>query len=352
MSDAHKNFAYSTVATAPSPATSGTSLVLQLGAGANFPAVPFNATIWPTNTQPLASNAEIVRVTAIATDTLTIVRSQESSSARTVIVGDQIAAGITAKALTDIEPYVNPTGTINAYAGRVAPTNWLICDGANLSRATYANLFATIVPNVGNPTVTIATPGVFTLAAHGFQTGDTVFLTTTGALPTGLTANTIYYVIFQSSSTFNLATSYANAIAATAIATSGTQSGTHTLWACPYGLGDGSTTFGIPDLKGRVAAGNNSMGIGGVSRLTLANTGGSPGNLGGSGGEQSHQITIAELASHNHGINSVGTSGSGFTGHTFAVASSQGVQNTVGTGSDTPHNNIQPTLVVNYIIKT
>lgn len=112
--DAHKNFAVSAVATAPSPALSGTSLVVTAAAGALFPAVPFNATICPANTQPTASNAEIVRVTAISTDTLTIVRAQESSSARTVIVGDQIIAGITAKTVTDIESQL-PNGASSSW---------------------------------------------------------------------------------------------------------------------------------------------------------------------------------------------------------------------------------------------
>lgn len=101
--DLHKNFAYSTVLTAPSPASSGTSLVVQSGDGTKFPTPPFNATVWPTATAPSVANAEIVRVTGISTDTLTITRAQESSSARTVIVGDQIAATMTAKTFTDIE---------------------------------------------------------------------------------------------------------------------------------------------------------------------------------------------------------------------------------------------------------
>lgn len=112
--DAHKNFAYSTVVVAPSPHTSGTSLEVATGDGALFPAAPFNATVWPINEQPLSSNAEIVRVTAIVGDVLTITRAQEGSFARTVIVGDQIAATITAKTLTDVEVSVpgatGPTG--------------------------------------------------------------------------------------------------------------------------------------------------------------------------------------------------------------------------------------------------
>ncbi len=103
MADLHKNFAYSTIATAPSPAASGTSLVVAAGQGALFPVTPFNATIWPTGVQPTSSNAEIVRVTNISTDTFTITRTQEGTNARTVVVGDQIAATITAQTLTDVE---------------------------------------------------------------------------------------------------------------------------------------------------------------------------------------------------------------------------------------------------------
>lgn len=103
MPDAHKNFAVSTVATAPSPATSGTSLVVATGHGSRFPTVPFNATVWPSNAAPDPSNAEIVRVTAISTDTLTITRAQESTTARSITVGDRITASVTAKSLTDVE---------------------------------------------------------------------------------------------------------------------------------------------------------------------------------------------------------------------------------------------------------
>lgn len=83
-------------------------------------------------------------------------------------------------------------------------------------------------------TVTIAAPGVFTSDAHGLETGDKVTLTTTGALPTGLSVDTYYYVIEGEYSdgtvdpdTFNLATSKANAEAGTAITTSVSQSGAH-----------------------------------------------------------------------------------------------------------------------------
>lgn len=101
--DRHKNLATSLVATAPSPAASGTSLIVTAGHGTRFPAVPFNVTIWPAAAQPDPANAEIARVSARSTDTLTITRAQEGTGARTVVVGDQIAATITAKTLTDSE---------------------------------------------------------------------------------------------------------------------------------------------------------------------------------------------------------------------------------------------------------
>jgi hypothetical protein len=76
-------------------------------------------------------------------------------------------------------------------------------------------------------TITIASPGVITTGID-IPTGTPVILSTTGALPTGLVAGTIYYYIRQNSTTGNLATSLANAQAGTAINTSGSQSGVHT----------------------------------------------------------------------------------------------------------------------------
>lgn len=117
MAQDHKNFAYSTILTAPDPATSGTSLTVQSDHGRLFPHPPFSATIWPTGAQPLTTNAEIVLVTDISDDIFTIERTQEGTAARTVVVGDQIAASITAKTLTDTEgnmltwaPYILQSG--------------------------------------------------------------------------------------------------------------------------------------------------------------------------------------------------------------------------------------------------
>lgn len=366
MADAHKNFAYSTVLTAPSPATSGTSLVLQSGAGLLMPAVPFNATVWPANTIPLASNAEIVRVTNISTDTLTIVRAQESSSAVSIAAGYQFSAGITAKTLTDVEAAIMPSGGIIPYSGITAPSNWLLCNGAAVSRSTYATLFSLYNPSLGTVTMTIASPGVFTLTAHGLKNGDTVFFTTTGALPTGVTANTVYYVDVINANTFHINTS-PNSVGVTPVNTSGTQSGTHTLFRSLFGVGDGSTTFNVPDLRGRVAAGVEDMGgVGSASRLTgFANAPPNPLAIGGSGGTESHTLTIAQLAAHSHSLDSrmmIGqTAGSGFNSglagggayNAVGVLNDTGASTVTGSqGSGTAHNNTQPTILMNYIVKT
>jgi hypothetical protein len=77
-------------------------------------------------------------------------------------------------------------------------------------------------------TISIATPGVVTWVGHGLISGNKVQFTTTGALPTGLSASTTYWVDTLDDDTFRLATSFANLQAGTFITTSGSQSGVHT----------------------------------------------------------------------------------------------------------------------------
>jgi len=109
--DALNDFAYSLVATPPSPATSGTSLTVTAGQGALFPAPPFSATIWPAGVQPLSINAEIVRVTAVSTDTFTITRAQEGTTAQSITAGYQIAQTVTAGLLQELAPLSGATFT-------------------------------------------------------------------------------------------------------------------------------------------------------------------------------------------------------------------------------------------------
>ncbi len=85
-------------------------------------------------------------------------------------------------------------------------------------------------------TVTIAAPGVMTWTGHGLVSGQKIQLTTTGALPTGLSTATTYWITVIDANTFNLSTSLANAQAATFITTTGSQSGVHTATAASITL--------------------------------------------------------------------------------------------------------------------
>jgi microcystin-dependent protein len=149
-----------------------------------------------------------------------------------------------------------------------------------------------------------------------------------------------------------------------------------------YGTGDGSTTFNVPDMRGRAVAGLDNMGGTAASRLTAtvlsaANT------LGATGGTETHTLTTAQLASHNHtqdshnhtqnshahdlvvkygGSQSVGVNmaapsyssdygvGSGYVAGATATNQATTATNQAA-GGGTAHLNTQPTIVLNYIIK-
>jgi hypothetical protein len=111
----------------------------------------------------------------------------------------------------------DPSGGIDTILTRRGPAN------LRLGAADVGATTATV-------TITIATPGVVTWTRHTFSNGTPVVFTTTGALPTGITSGTTYYAVVVDTNTFQIASSVANAIAATptVITTSGSQSGTHT----------------------------------------------------------------------------------------------------------------------------
>ena len=119
-----------------------------------------------------------------------------------------------------------------------------------------------------------------------------------------------------------------------------------------YGVGDGSTTFGIPDLRGRVPAGQDDMGGVSANRLTGL-TGGVDGDvLGGTGGAETHTLVTAEMPAHTHDFppNSFATSSGGSGMSEMTAAGAATVISTASTGGDGAHNNVQPTIVLNYII--
>lgn len=100
------------------------------------------------------------------------------------------------------------------------PSGFVVCDTGGLARVE-ANTFS--YPTV---TVSIASPGVITYTGHGMSANAPFAVTTTGALPTGMTAGTTYYVkTVLDANTFTFSATAGGA----AINTSGSQSGTHSI---------------------------------------------------------------------------------------------------------------------------
>ncbi len=121
------------------------------------------------------------------------------------------------------------------------------------------------------------------------------------------------------------------------------------LIATTYGAGNGTTTFNVPDLRGRVVVGMDNMG--GVSANILS----APWSkiVGGTGGEEQHQLSINELPSHAHTSRITGaTFGLGAAAGANASAGSVGNLNTTSVGGGGAHNNVQPSMAVNWLIKT
>jgi hypothetical protein len=125
----------------------------------------------------------------------------------------------------------------------------------------YWNASVGVTPNP--VTITIAAPGVFTLTNGSLVNGQAIILLTSGALPTGLTSGTVYYVGNVSGATFKLSTTFANYLAGTYITTTGTQSGAH--YVSPYGI-PVTSLGGASDVPAFV---NFAM-ISDASRFTIA----------------------------------------------------------------------------------
>jgi microcystin-dependent protein len=157
-------------------------------------------------------------------------------------------------------PAAIPSGAIMPFAMNSAPSGWLAANGAAVSRTTYSGLFQALVTSSGftsqTVTFTAATAGVFTKTAHGFVGGERLRISTTGTLPPGLNTTTDYFVEVITTNTFYLLTA-----AGARVNTTGTGvSGVHSYTQSWHGLGDGSTTFNLPDLRGYFVRGVGTNG--------------------------------------------------------------------------------------------
>ena len=163
-------------------------------------------------------------ITAIASDTsLTIGNTVTVSAGSSYVIEEiRLYCGITNATLQNSGMYI--IKGLNYSTFQLGGTNITESTTVDNIRASY--LIKDFAPAVF--TVTIASPGVFTLNNHGLRLNDAIFFTTTGALPTGLGVNTTVYVTSTSLTTNTFTVS--SAPNGAPINTSGTQSGTHTLY--------------------------------------------------------------------------------------------------------------------------
>jgi microcystin-dependent protein len=111
---------------------------------------------------------------------------------------------------------------------------------------------------------------------------------------------------------------------------------------------DAGGNFTLPDLRGRVVAGQDDMGGSSANRLTDQSGGLNGDTLGDTGGAETHTLTNAELPASS--ISSGNYDPGGTNGRFTKVSSVDGSGNATG-GSGSAHNNVQPTIILNYIIK-
>lgn len=159
-----------------------------------------------------------------------------------------------------------------------------------------------------------------------------------------------------------------------------------------HGVGDGASTFNLPDARGRVVAGKDNMGGTAANRLTTAGGGVNGATLGSAGGAESVTLTGAQsglpahghtassthalstnvAGSHSHGYTSpsggfnvgVGdttyyvmpgadtTGAAGDHSHSITGSISTTVNNAAAANASQAHTNTQPTIIFNKIIKT
>ena len=195
--DAAKNWAKANLSTGY--ATGDTSVVLVSGGGAKFPAAPFNA-VWYNSTDYSNpgddASAEIVRVTVISTDTLTITRAQESTSAANHNTAGKtytLFAGPTAKLITDVQAMdISGTAAKATVLATTRAINGVNFDGsgpitvtADATTLTGTSLKSTVL---GSSLTSVGTLGALTVSGAS-ATGA---LTVTGAI-TATGEITAYY---------------------------------------------------------------------------------------------------------------------------------------------------------------
>lgn len=167
----------------------------------------------------------------------------------------------------------NLVGTVIPWAGLVAPSNYVFAYGQAINRTTYSILFstATITTNL------ICTSGLNVLSGisdtQNIRTGAPV---EASCVPPGTTVT----AVATTSVTVSSVASVSTAISAVFF---------------PWGNGDGSTTFNVPDLRGRTLFGRNNMGGAASANLTSLGYAVSPNALGALGPSEGRVINTTNL---------------------------------------------------------
>ena len=136
-------------------------------------------------------------------------------------------------------------GPVAAVNGRVVPDSKITVsatpDGAALVLSTASGSMAAVAGGYRTATVSIATPAVVTATAHGLIAGEVFRWSTTGALPSGISAQSNYHVLATdlTANTFK----FSFTPGGSPIDTSGSQSGTHSITRASGRAGD--TTWAI-----------------------------------------------------------------------------------------------------------
>lgn len=124
----------------------------------------------------------------------------------------------------------------------------------------------------------------------------------------------------------------------------------YSLLGTTYG-GDGRTSFALPDLRGRVP-------------IHVGRSNGGPVHtLGQKGGEETHTLSAAEMPQHTHPLQATNNPGTGTAPQgavlaeaslpvygSFATATAMGSGSVANVGGGQAHNDMQPTLVLNFCI--
>jgi len=125
-----------------------------------------------------------------------------------------------------------------------------------------------------------------------------------------------------------------------------------------YGVGDGSTTFNLPDIMGRTIVGVDSMGgVSPANRITQWST--APATWGGTFGQDAHRQSGAEMAPHSHPFTAYINGVKGFSGNSTTAPRDSPNNGTTGSaggngdgsGLGAPSNVVQPSIALGYIIK-